>query len=38
MVAGVVAEFNPFHYGHKYQVDKIKADIKIVFKGEKLVF
>lgn len=29
MVAGVVAEFNPFHYGHKYQVDKIKADIKI---------
>lgn len=29
MVVGVVAEFNPFHYGHKYQLDNIKADIKI---------
>lgn len=29
IVCGVVAEFNPFHYGHKYQVDNIKADIKI---------
>ena len=29
MIAGVVAEFNPFHYGHKYQLDNIKADLKI---------
>lgn len=28
-VVGVVAEFNPFHYGHKYQLDNIDADIKI---------
>lgn len=28
-VCGVVAEFNPFHYGHKYQLDNIHADIKI---------
>lgn len=28
-VCGVIAEFNPFHYGHKYQLDNIDADIKI---------
>lgn len=28
-VCGVIAEFNPFHYGHKYQLDNISADIKI---------
>lgn len=33
MIIGVVAEFNPFHNGHKYQIEKIdeyfKPDIKI---------
>lgn len=25
-VFGIVAEYNPFHNGHKYQIDKIKKD------------
>jgi len=25
-VAGIVAEFNPFHYGHEYIISKIKED------------
>ena len=25
-IAGIVCEFNPFHYGHKYIIDKIKND------------
>ena len=25
-IAGIVCEFNPFHYGHKYLIDKIKND------------
>ncbi|MEE1027233.1 MAG: nucleotidyltransferase family protein [Agathobacter sp.] len=25
-VAGVIAEYNPFHNGHKYQLDKIRQD------------
>ena len=32
-VAGIIAEYNPFHKGHKYQIDKIKSempDAKIV--------
>lgn len=32
MICGVVAEFNPFHNGHKYQldeIDKLNPDIKI---------
>lgn len=24
-VAGIIAEYNPFHNGHKYQIDKIKS-------------
>ena len=24
MVVGIVCEYNPFHLGHKYQIDKIK--------------
>ena len=27
-VIGIVAEFNPFHNGHKYQIDKIKEKYK----------
>ena len=23
-VVGIIAEYNPFHNGHKYQIDKIK--------------
>ena len=26
-VVGIVAEYNPFHNGHKYQIDKIKTDL-----------
>lgn len=25
-IGGVIAEYNPFHNGHKYQLDKIKAE------------
>ena len=25
-IAGIVAEFNPFHYGHEYLISKIKED------------
>ena len=25
-VAGVIAEYNPFHNGHKYLIDKAKSD------------
>ena len=28
-IAGIVAEFNPFHYGHKYLIDKIKNDYQM---------
>ena len=33
MVIGIICEYNPFHLGHKYQIDKIKEenkDVKIV--------
>ncbi len=26
-VVGIICEYNPFHKGHKYQIDKIRADI-----------
>ncbi|MBQ8145731.1 MAG: nucleotidyltransferase family protein [Clostridia bacterium] len=26
-VVGVICEYNPFHKGHKYQIDRIKADM-----------
>lgn len=29
MVKGVIAEFNPFHNGHLYQINNIEGDIKI---------
>ena len=25
-ITGIICEYNPFHNGHKYQIDKIKAD------------
>ena len=25
-VAGIICEYNPFHNGHKYQIDKTRAD------------
>ena len=28
MVIGVICEYNPFHIGHKYQIDKIKEENK----------
>ncbi|MGM9665747.1 MAG: nucleotidyltransferase family protein [Eubacteriales bacterium] len=28
-VAAVICEYNPFHLGHKYQIDKIKEDMDI---------
>ena len=28
MVIGVICEYNPFHLGHKYQIDKIKEENK----------
>ena len=27
-IIGIVAEYNPFHNGHKYQIDKIKEKYK----------
>ena len=27
-ICGIIAEYNPFHNGHKYQIDKIKEDLK----------
>ena len=24
--AAIISEYNPFHFGHKYQIDKLKAD------------
>ena len=27
-VIGIVCEYNPFHLGHKYQIDKIKKMYK----------
>ncbi|MBR3811166.1 MAG: nucleotidyltransferase [Agathobacter sp.] len=27
-VVGIVAEYNPFHNGHKYQIEKIKSETK----------
>ena len=29
-VAGIICEYNPFHTGHKYQIDKIKKDFDAV--------
>ena len=26
-VAAVICEYNPFHSGHKYQIDKIKSEL-----------
>lgn len=28
-VAGIIAEYNPFHKGHKYQLDRIKAELDV---------
>lgn len=25
-VVGIIAEYNPFHNGHKYQIDKIRNE------------
>lgn len=33
MAIGVIAEYNPFHNGHKYQIDKIKE----VFPNEEII-
>ena len=27
MVTGVICEYNPFHLGHKYQVDKLRHEL-----------
>ena len=27
-IIGIIAEYNPFHLGHKYQIDKIKEIYK----------
>ena len=27
-VCGIVAEYNPFHNGHQYQINKIKEELK----------
>ena len=27
-ICGIVAEYNPFHNGHKYQIEKIKETLK----------
>ena len=27
MVVGIISEYNPFHLGHKYQIDKIREEI-----------
>lgn len=38
MIAGVIAEFNPFHLGHKYQVDNISDEyLKIALISANLV-
>ena len=48
-IAGIVCEFNPFHHGHKYLIDKIKNDYKMdlviaamspnfVMRGEPAIF
>ena len=48
-IAGIVAEFNPFHYGHKYLIEKIKNDYNMdivitamspnfVMRGEVAIF
>ena len=28
MTTGIIAEYNPFHNGHKYQINKIKEKFK----------
>ncbi len=49
MIAGMVCEFNPLHFGHKYIIDKIKQDYKadslvvamspnFVMRGEPAIF
>ena len=25
--SGIIAEYNPFHLGHKYQINKIKKEL-----------
>ena len=48
-IAGIVCEFNPFHNGHKYMIDKIKEEYNIdllviamspnfVMRGEPAIF
>ena len=27
MIAGIVCEYNPFHYGHQFQIDKLKQEL-----------
>ena len=27
MIVGIISEYNPFHLGHKYQIDKIREEI-----------
>ena len=34
--AGIIAEFNPFHNGHKYLIDTVRQEI--LFKGDFLLF
>ena len=28
-VAGIISEYNPFHLGHKYQIDNLKKDLNV---------
>ncbi|MCB9498330.1 MAG: nucleotidyltransferase family protein [Bacillales bacterium] len=48
-IAGIIAEFNPFHYGHAYLIEKVKEEIKpdltivamspnFVMRGEPAIF
>ena len=25
-ISGIICEYNPFHYGHKYQLDEVKKE------------
>ena len=26
-ISGIIAEYNPFHFGHKYQIDTLKKEL-----------
>ena len=30
MTTGIIAEYNPFHNGHKYQINKIKKNLIVL--------